>query len=60
MAIAEAEKAVAKIGHGQNHIDLNPQGAYVRRLQHQIAESYGLSSASFGREPDRRVVLYRR
>ena len=60
MAIAEAEKAVAKIGDGQNHIDLNPQGAYVRRLQHQIAESYGLSSASFGREPDRRVVLYRR
>ena len=59
-AIAEAEEAVAKIAQGESRIDLNPQGAYVRHLQHQIAERYGLSSASFGREPDRRVVVYRR
>ena len=60
MAIREAEEAVARIDRGENHIDLNSQGAYVRHLQHKIAGNYGLSSASFGREPGRRVVIYRR
>ena len=60
MAIREAEEAAARIGRGENRIDLNPQGAYVRHLQHQIADNFGLSSASFGREPARRVVIYRR
>jgi len=60
VAIQEAEEAAARIGRGENRIDLNPQGAYVRHLQHQIADNYGLSSASFGREPGRRVVIYRR
>jgi predicted RNA-binding protein Jag len=60
VAIREAEEAAARIGRGENRIDLNPQGAYVRHLQHQIADNYGLSSASFGREPGRRVVIYRR
>ena len=60
MAIREAEEAVARIDQGENHIDLNSQGAYVRHLQHKIAGNYGLSSASYGREPGRRVVIYRR
>ena len=60
-AVAEAEEAVAQIGNGNGDtkIELSPQGAYIRHLQHQIAEERGLSSASAGREPRRRVVVHR-
>ena len=60
LAIREAEEAVARVDRGEPHVDLNPQGAYVRHLQHQIAENYGLASSSAGREPGRRVVIYPR
>ena len=61
MAVKEAEEAAAQIGRGEDHrVDLHPQGAYTRRLQHQIAEEHGLTSSSAGREPSRRVVMYRR
>ena len=35
-----------------------PQNAYIRRLQHQMAERANLVSRSRGREPYRRVRLY--
>ena len=61
MAVKEAEEAAAQIGGGEDHqVDLHPQAAYTRRLQHQIAEEHGLTSSSAGREPSRRVVMYRR
>jgi hypothetical protein len=56
-AIREAEHAASRVDRGQGHVDLNPQGAFVRRLQHQIAERYGLASSSAGREPRRHVVI---
>ena len=59
-AVAEAEDAVARVGRGEVQVNLTPRGAYVRHLQHQIVEQYGLSSASTGREPRRYVVVYRR
>ncbi|MFW6388494.1 MAG: R3H domain-containing nucleic acid-binding protein, partial [Desulfohalobiaceae bacterium] len=34
------------------------QNSYLRSLQHQIAQRYGLFSESKGREPRRRVVIY--
>ena len=60
LAVKEAEEAVELINRGEVHVDLNPQGAQVRRLQHQIAEKYRLASASIGREPRRHVVFHRR
>ena len=39
-------------------IELSPQNAYIRRLQHQMAERANLVSRSRGREPYRRVRLY--
>lgn len=59
-AIKEAETAVTRVDEGEEQVNLNPQGSYVRRLQHKIADQYGMSSTSSGREPERRVVIYRR
>ena len=58
-AIQEAEEAAERVSRGHLQADLGPQGSYVRRLQHQIAENHGLSSASAGRDPSRHVVIYK-
>ncbi len=59
-ALSEAEQAVQSVRTGdQDEIELTPQGAYVRHLQHAIADKYGLSSTSTGRDPRRKVVIYR-
>ena len=59
-ALAEAEDAIEQIGGGAApSLELSPQNAYIRRLQHQIAERHALHSISKGREPYRRVRLYR-
>ncbi len=59
-AVREAEDAVERIHQGEGHVELTPQGSYVRRLQHEIADRFGFSSSSMGREPGRHVVIYRR
>jgi len=59
-ALEEAETAVNRVDEGEEQVGLNPQSSYVRRLQHKIADKYGMSSTSAGREPQRRVVIYRR
>jgi predicted RNA-binding protein Jag len=38
-------------------MELDPQNAYVRRLQHQMAERNNVMSRSRGTEPNRRVEL---
>ena len=54
--IEEAEIAINKIGDGQNQINLNPQSAYIRYLQHEIAEKNGLDSFSTGKPTKGRYV----
>ena len=59
-AITEAEHAVERLrDSGDESVDLSPQSAYVRRLQHEIATRNKMDSRSSGREPMRRVRLYR-
>ncbi|HEX6818056.1 MAG TPA: R3H domain-containing nucleic acid-binding protein, partial [Ktedonobacterales bacterium] len=60
-AMQEAEDAIHKLltAH-MPHADLAPQNAYVRRLQHRIAERYNLESRSYGKEPNRRVKIFSR
>ena len=60
LALHEAEEAATLMDQGAHEAKLNPQGAYVRHLQHQIAEKYGFASSSAGRPPSRHVVIYRR
>jgi len=58
-AIKEAEEAIAQVMEGKSAIELSPQNSYLRMLQHQLAERYKLESQSTGREPRRRVRIFR-
>jgi stage III sporulation protein SpoIIIAA len=48
------------LNHNTRSVELEPQNAYVRRLQHQIAGRYNLESRSHGKEPNRRVLIFSR
>jgi len=58
-ALKEAEEAANKVMEDQQFVELSPQSAYIRRLQHLIAERNNLLSKSSGKDPDRRVRIYR-
>ena len=58
-ALGEAEEAVEQVKGGQEAVELSPQSAYIRRLQHLIAERNSLSSQSTGKDPNRRVRIYK-
>jgi stage III sporulation protein SpoIIIAA len=59
LALGEAEEAVEQVKNGQEAVDLSPQSAYIRRLQHLIAQRSNLASHSLGKDPDRRVRFYK-
>lgn len=56
-ALREAEGAVIEVIAQRRAIELAPRPAYLRRLQHQLADAYGLDSQSVGREPSRHVRI---
>lgn len=59
-ALLEAEDAIHQVlNRGLTTAELPPANAYVRRLQHQMATRYNLSSRSRGKEPFRRVKIFR-
>jgi len=58
-AMEEAEDAALGVAKGEPAVDLTPQNSYIRRLQHELAQRYNLSSRSMGREPFRRVRIFR-
>ncbi len=58
-AIRETQEAVQRIQQGARSVDLAPQSAYIRRRQHQLARQANLISHSYGKEPHRRVRIYR-
>jgi stage III sporulation protein SpoIIIAA len=60
VALVEAEHAITRVVNGAPPISLQPQGAMIRRLQHELAERYNLASRSKGRDPYRHVEIYRR
>jgi len=57
-ALSETEQAIRIVMKEQEPVELSPQNAYIRRLQHQMAERANIVSRSRGREPYRRVRLY--
>jgi stage III sporulation protein SpoIIIAA len=57
-AMRETEEAIDVVLQRSEAVELSPQNAYIRRLQHQMAERANLVSRSRGREPYRRVRLY--
>ena len=59
-AMTEAQDGVERILVGQTpSVELTPQSSHIRRVQHQVAEGARLRSRSSGREPQRRVTIYR-
>ncbi|MDR7419518.1 MAG: R3H domain-containing nucleic acid-binding protein [Armatimonadota bacterium] len=59
-ALSEVERAIAQVFESAKAVELEPQNSYIRRLQHQLVQRYGLASESKGEEPHRRVVIYPR
>lgn len=59
-AMQEAEQAAQRVLSGESTVQLSPQRAYVRRLQHMLAERFNVASVSRGREPERSVTFYKR
>ncbi len=58
-ALQETQSAIAAVMDGERWVDLPPASAYIRRLQHQMAREARLVSHSYGREPYRRVRIFR-
>ncbi len=56
-ALQEAEEAIGDVMKGKRSAELSPQNAYIRRLQHMLAQRYNLTSRSLGQEPQRRVRI---
>ena len=59
LAMKETEEAVTQVLNGRESVALNPRSSYIRRLQHMMAERFHLTSRSSGREPHRRVEIFR-
>ena len=59
-ALLETEDAIHQVlNRGLQTAELAPANAYIRRLQHQMATRYNLTSRSRGKEPYRRVKIFR-
>ncbi len=59
LVLRETEDAIQQVLRTSKPVELPPQNAYLRRMQHQLAERYNVGSKSTGREPHRRVLLYK-
>jgi len=57
--LREARRAIDAVLNGERWVELPPAGASIRRLQHQLARQYNLTSHSYGKEPHRRVRIFR-
>jgi stage III sporulation protein SpoIIIAA len=57
--LQETQDAIRYVLDGERSVDLPPASSYVRRMQHQLARQANLLSSSFGKEPRRRVRIYR-
>ena len=56
-ALSEVNEAVDRVMSYGKPIELAPQAAHIRRLQHLLIEQHGLGSESRGEVPWRRVVV---
>jgi hypothetical protein len=56
-ALKEAQAAIEHVLQTSEPVELTPQGSYLRRLQHQLANQHELHSQSVGLEPHRRLRI---
>jgi predicted RNA-binding protein Jag len=55
----ETQAAIEAVLNGERWVELQPASSGVRRLQHQMARQANLASHSYGKEPYRRVRIFR-
>jgi stage III sporulation protein SpoIIIAA len=55
----ETQAAIDAVLNGERWVELPPATSYIRRLQHQMARQANLTSHSYGKEPQRRVRIFR-
>jgi stage III sporulation protein SpoIIIAA len=53
------QEAIETVLNGQRWVDLPPASSAIRRLQHDLARQANLVSHSYGKEPNRRVRIFR-
>jgi predicted RNA-binding protein Jag len=53
------QQAIQSVLNGQRWADLQPASATIRRLQHELARQSDLISHSHGKDPNRRVRIFR-
>src|SRR5215472_12585156 len=56
-ALAEAAAAIRVVKTTLRPVEISPQKAYLRRLQHQLVAENDLSARSTGKEPQRRLRI---
>jgi hypothetical protein len=60
-AMRETQDSIQRVLNGStDDIELSPQSATIRSQQHQLARAANLISHSYGREPYRRVRIFRK
>ena len=52
-------EAIQSVLNGERWVEMPATSSYVRRLQHQLVQDSNLVSHSYGKEPNRRVRIFR-
>jgi stage III sporulation protein SpoIIIAA len=55
----QTQSAIQAVLNGERWVDLPPAAASIRRLQHEMARQSELVSHSYGKDPNRRVRIFR-
>lgn len=55
----QTESAIQAVLNGQRWVDLPPATSAIRRIQHEMARQAQLVSHSYGKDPNRRVRIFR-
>lgn len=58
-ASGHTESAIRDVLNGERWVDLPPASSAIRRIQHEMARQAQLVSHSYGKEPNRRVRIFR-
>jgi stage III sporulation protein SpoIIIAA len=57
--VNQTRQAIEAVQNGERWVELPPAASRIRRLQHQMANEASLVSHSYGKEPNRRVRIFR-
>jgi len=58
-ALQQTQGAIQAVLNGERWVELPPASSYIRRLQHQMVNQANLVSHSYGKDPNRRVRIFR-